>query len=107
MLTIFFEYLVPCEVAEYKMHTTEYDDDGLISGRMNKIFTDIMNITIPNATKTNSVLISFVKTEIDVSEEVSFNNFSYFLSAVGGNLGLFTGISFLSLLLTLAEWIKK
>jgi hypothetical protein len=51
--------------------------------------------------------LSFLKTDVDLSEEISLNNINDFISALGGNLGLFTGFSFLSVLLTLAEWSQK
>ena len=52
-------------------------------------------------------MLSFLKTDIDLSEEIALNQLSDFISSVGGNLGLFVGISFLSALLTLVEWFRK
>ena len=52
-------------------------------------------------------MISFLKTEVDTSEEISLNKFPDFISSVGGNLGLFTGFSFLSALFVFVEWLHK
>ena len=85
------------------MQITEYDENSLISVQMNKVITNIINITVPNNTKSNTMTLSFLKTDVDLSEEISLNNINDFISALGGNLGLFTGFSFLSVLLTLAD----
>ena len=89
------------------MQITEYDEASLISVPINKAFLDVVNITVPNNTKSNTLCISFLKTDVDLSEEISLNNINDFISALGGNLGLFTGFSFLSVLLTLAELSQK
>ena len=99
--------LVPCEVAEYKMQTTTFDTDSIIPLSMNAALKKILNVTVPDGVKTYSAQLSFLKTDIDLSEEVTLNQFSDFISSVGGNLGLFVGFSFLSALLTLVEWFRK
>ena len=66
-----------------------------------------VNVTVPDDMNTYSVMISFLKTEIDTSEEISLNTFPDFISSVGGNLGLFTGFSFLSALFVFVEWLHK
>ena len=100
-------FVVPCEVASYKMQTTEYDADSLITVHMNSLLKTLLQVSVPNNTKTYSLMVSFLKTEIDLSEEISLNQFSDLISSVGGNLGLFTGFSFLGVLLTLIEWKQK
>ena len=99
--------LVPCEVTSYKMQMTEYDADSLITVHMNGLLKKLLDVSVPNDTKTYSLMISFLKTEIDLSEEISLNQFSDLISSLGGNLGLFTGFSFLGVLLTLIEWKQK
>ena len=54
---------------------------------MNKSFTDLINITVPKYTKANSMMMSFLKTEI---EEISVSNIPDSISSIGGILGLFT-----------------
>ena len=66
----------------------------------------MINITSPNKTKnTFSTAISFLKTEIDLTEEIRLYTVFDFISSVGGNLGLFTGFSVLAILLAFAEWL--
>ena len=89
------------------MQTTEYDEDSMISVDMNKEFTNMINITVPKDTKANTVMLSYLKTKIDRSEEISLSNIPDFISSVGGNLGLFTGFSFLSALITLVDWSRR
>ena len=89
------------------MQTTGYDEDSVISPEMNKYFTNLINVTLPKDTKANTMLMSFVKTEVDRSEEISLNNIPDFISSVGGNLGLFTGFSFLSAIITFIHWFER
>ena len=89
------------------MQVTEYDADSLITVHMNGLLKTLLDVSVPNNTKTYSLMISFLKTEIDLSEEISLNQFSDLISSLGGNLGLFTGFSFLGVLLTLIEWKEK
>ena len=89
------------------MQTTEYDKDSIIPINMNNAFRKILNVTVPDGVETYSMMLSFLKTDIDLSEEITLNQFSDFISSVGGNLGLFVGFSFLSALLTLVEWFRK
>ena len=85
----------------------EYNADSLITVHMNNMLKTLLDVSVPNDTKTYSAMISFLKTEIDLSEEISLNQFSDLISSLGGNLGLFTGFSFLGVLLTLIEWKQK
>ena len=89
------------------MITTAYDRSSIISVDASREFKKQVNVTVPDNMKTYSVMISFLKTEVDVSEEIKLNTFSGFISSVGGNLGLFTGFSFLTALLVFIEWLSK
>ena len=89
------------------METTTYDKGSIITIRMNDAYRKILNVTVPEGVPTYSMMVSFLKTDIDLSEEIRLNQFSDFISSVGGNLGLFVGFSFLSALLTLVEWFRK
>ena len=99
--------LESCEISSYKLQTIDYDQNSLISVNMNNALKALVNVTVPNNTKTYTTMISFPKTDVDLSEEIKLNNVSDFISAVGGNLGLFTGFSFLSLLLQMVEWSRN
>ena len=89
------------------MQMAEYNADSLITVHMNNMLKTLLDVSVPNDTKTYSAMISFLKTEMDLSEEISLNQFSDLISSLGGNLGLFTGFSFLGVLLTLIEWKQK
>ena len=89
------------------METSEFDIDSMIVVHINNVFKNLINMTVPKNTNSYSLMMSFPSTDIDLIEEISLNQISDFISSVGGNLGLFTGFSFLSALLTLAEWFRK
>ena len=99
--------LVPCYTSTYKMQTLQFDTSSIITQYMNDAYKTMINVTRPNNTETYSALISFLKTDVDVSEEIQLHNVSSFISSVGGNLGLFIGFSFLSVLLKLFEFTRK
>ena len=88
------------------MEATEYDSSSIVAAKINDRFRQMINITSPNKTKnTFSAAISFLKTEIDLTEEIKLYTVFDFISSVGGNLGLFTGFSVLAVLLTFSEWL--
>ena len=62
------------------------------------------NLKIPEDTKTYSLAISFAGSFIDLSEETQLTSLPDFISAVGGNLGLFIGFSVLPVLLKTVEF---
>ena len=71
----FFFVIVTCEIGSYKMITTEYDRSSIISMDASREFKKQVNVTVPDNMQTYPVMISFLKTEIDVSEEISLNTF--------------------------------
>ena len=89
------------------MKTSKYDTDSIITQYLSKAYKSLVNVTTPPNITTRSVMIMYYKTDIDFSEEIQLNNVFDFISSVGGNLGLFIGFSFLSMLLTMAEWSQK
>ena len=89
------------------MGTSDYEEKSLITVKLNKAFRDMLGLSFPHATKTYSAMLSFPTTNVDLTEEIVLNNISDFISAVGGNLGLFTGVSLLSILIQLVEWARK
>jgi len=64
-------------------------------------------MTTPNNVDTYIVLMSYEDCDVTVSEEIHLTSLPDFISAVGGNLGLFVGFSFLPLLLKVIEVIRK
>ena len=89
------------------MITTEYDRSSIISMDASREFKKQVNVTVPDNMQTYPVMISFLKTEIDVSEEISLNTFPNLISSVGGNVSLFTGFSFLTALFVFLEWLSN
>ena len=65
----------------------------------------MLNITRPGNVETHSVIINFGSSYLKVSEQINLTNLSNFISAVGGNLGLFIGFSVLPFLLKVIEYI--
>ena len=64
-------------------------------------------ITVPNNTDTYSVVMNFENTDVVVSEEIYLTNLPDFISAVGGNLGLFIGFACLPVLLKATEIVRN
>ena len=62
------------------------------------------NLKIPEDTNTYSLVISFAGSFIDLSEETQLTSLPDFISAVGGNLGLFIGFSVMPVLLKTVEF---
>ena len=91
----------------YQLVTSDYEEKSLITVKLNKAFRDMLGLSFPNGTKIYSAMLSFPTTNVDLTEEIVLNNISDFISAVGGNLGLFTGVSLLSILIQLVEWARK
>ena len=95
-----------CDISTYNLEATEYDKDSIITSYMHNMyksmFRDIL-VTPPN-TSTYSIMLMFSTTDVSISEEVKINHLSEFVSSVGGNLGLFIGFSFLSMLLKFSEF---
>ena len=83
--------LVPCETSSYKIETTGYDTDSVITIPMHKAWkrSALPDLAAPPNITTYSLMITFPRTDIDFSEEVQLNQISDFISSVGGNLGLF------------------
>ena len=89
------------------MEIHEYDTDSIITKHMHNYYKSLYNLVTPENTTTMTTMISFLTTDVTLSEEVKLNNFPDFLSSVGGNLGLFLGFSFLTLLRDMTEFGRK
>ena len=96
-------------MSTYKIEETEYHKDSIITSYMGEAYKEIFKdiLVIPPNITTYSIMVSFSTTDTSVSEEVQMNRLSDFISSVGGNLGLFIGFSFLSLLLKLSEFAQR
>ena len=103
----YLNILAPCDASSYKIEIHEYDLDSIITKYMHKYYQSLYNLVPPENTTTITTFISFMTTDVTLSEEVKLNNFPDFLSSVGGNLGLFLGFSFLTLLRDMTEFGRK
>ena len=102
----YYFIIVPCEIGSYKIQTIGYDRDSIIAIDASKEFKKQVNISVSDDLETFSEMLSFLKTEVDKSEEIRLNTFPDFISSVGENLGLFTRFSFLAAILTFHEWLQ-
>ena len=89
------------------MEVVEYDTDSIITTHMVEYYKAYFKLVIPENITTYTTMVAFLTTDVTLSEEVKLSNFPDFLSSVGGNLGLFLGFSFLTLLRDMANWAKK
>lgn len=98
---------VPCSSTTYGVKSREYGFDSIIIEHIKHSYKERCNISTRENIKTKSVWISFPSADILLSEEIGLNDVYDFISSIGGNLGLFIGFSFLSLLISTAEGFKK
>ena len=90
-----FMFSEPCRDVKYEARTLSYDRNTFVS-----INPDIEppNSVVKDreeAKNGTEILFYYSTTSIQILTEDAVINFSNFVSAVGGNLGLFVGFSFL------------
>ena len=85
----------------------EFAKTTTVSKSITQYYREMLNVKLINGTETQIVWIGFDTSDLVTSEEIQLTSFPNFVSAVGGNLGLFVGFSCLPLLLWLAEVLKK
>ena len=73
---------MPCETSSYKIETTGYDTDSVITIPMHKAWkrSALPDLAAPPNVTTYSLMITFPRTDIDFSEEVQLNQISDFIS---------------------------
>ena len=98
---------MPCETPFYESEKEEFAKTTAVSKLVTQFYREALNIKVINGTETQTVWIGFDTSNVVTSEEIKLTSFPSFISAVGGNLGLFVGFSCLPLLLWLAEVRKK
>ena len=97
--------LEPCYKSGYRIQPTKFEKSNIISRYIGQTYRSMLRFEIPPNTETYSLVINFAGSYIDLSEEIQLTNLANFISAVGGNLGLFIGFSVLPLVLKTAEII--
>ena len=85
----------------------EFAKTTAVSKSITQIYREALNVKLTNGTETQIVWIGFDTSNVVTAEEIQLTSFPSFVSAVGGNLGLFVGFSCLPLLLWLTDAFKK
>ena len=88
----FLSVLEPCVSTKYEATTLSYDKHSSFSINGTPS-ADVIGLAVDNDEK--EILFYYSTTSIQILTEDAVINFSNFVSAVGGNLGLFVGFSFL------------
>ena len=120
LLVMFFFISGPCKYIKYEAQTLSYDAHSTISiipGRESALKQSNENGIKKNSENeknrskdigdTKEVMFYYSTTQIKVMSEDKIINFSNFISAVGGNLGLFIGFSFLGFFSSFYNVIKR
>ena len=89
------------------MKKVDYNTDSIITKHMAEYYKTWYQLETPENITVYTAMVGFSTTDVNLSEEVKLSNFPDFVSSVGGNLGLFLGFSFLTLLRDMADWAKQ
>ena len=100
-------FLVPCLTSTYTLESNEFEKSNTITEYMTATYRQMIQLTVPNNTDTYSVVLNFESTDVTLSEEIQLTTLPDFISAVGGNLGLFIGFSCLPVLLKATEFLRQ
>ena len=77
----------------------------MIAKQLGQAYRQVYKINISEGIDTYSLAFSFAGSFVDLSEETQLTSLPDFISAVGGNLGLFIGFSVMPVLLKTAEFL--
>ena len=77
----------------------------MIAKQLGQAYRQVYKINISEGIDTYSLAFSFAESFVDLSEETQLTSLPDFISAVGGNLGLFIGFSVMPVLLKTAEFL--
>ena len=102
-----FSILAPCVTSFYNVRTDEFKKTSPLTKYVADTYREKLNIPLLNGTETHYVMIDFDTSDVVLSEEIQLSTLPDFISAIGGNLGLFIGFSCLPLLLWFAESFDK
>ena len=98
---------VPCVTSKYTVEYNEFEKSNGIIVATIEAYKQSVGIKTPNSADTHKVAINYDSVDVTVAEEVLLTTLPDFISAVGGNLGLFIGFSCLPVLLRAAEFIQR
>ena len=99
--------LVPCLTSTYNIESNEFEKSNTITTYMTAAYRKTAKIIVPNNIDTYSVVLNLETTDVALSEEIQLTTLPDFISAVGGNLGLFIGFSCLPVLLKATEFFRQ
>ena len=95
-----FEFkIVPCKTATYDCNTLKM--------KQNPSNAWAKTLHNDSSSFTRNIWMYYTTTAISTFETDKLIDFSTFISAIGGNLGLFLGISFVGVLFSLYDWIQS
>ena len=77
----------------------------MIAKQLGQAYRQVYKINISEGIDTYSLAFSFAGSFVDLSEDTQLTSLPDFISAVGGNLGLFIGFSVMPVLLKTAEFL--
>ena len=103
--TFWHFHLEPCAFKTYDLDTIIYDKHSQMGHLMMKNLLEAYKIPISTSQESTLLFINYQSLDTEVSQRVKILDASSFIRAVGGNLGLFIGFSFLDSLLILCQWI--
>ena len=99
--------LAPCLTPSYSLKTDQFLKTSALTKYVANAYRQGLSLPLLNDTEFHSVMMNFDTTDVVISEEIQLSTLSDFISAIGGNLGLFVGFSCLPLLLWLADAFDK
>ena len=102
-------FLDPCEYIKYEAQTLSYDKFSSITIIPDNNDTNNLsdNNQIAREDEDKMIIFYYYTTEIEVITVDLLINFSNFLSAIGGNLGMFIGFSFFGCFASGYDAIKR
>ena len=98
--------LEPCQFTSYKTETISYDRSSRMAREVLEKWFKIANMTFDTMVNRTIVFFNYHSMDVEVSQKVQILDASSFISAVGGNLGLFIGFSFLDTFFAAYKWFR-
>ena len=97
--------LEPCQFTSYNTETISYDRNSIMAQGVLKKWFNMANMTFDTMDNRTILFFNYPSMDVEVSQKVQILDASSFISAVGGNLGLFIGFSFLDTLFAVYKWL--
>ena len=103
---IFVQFSIPVDLNTAPCKTVTYDANTL---KMKQNPSNAWAKTLHNDSDsfTRNIWMYYTTTAVSTFKTDKLIDFSTFVSAIGGNLGLFLGVSFVGVLFSLYDWIQS